>query len=188
MPATAFFAYPGSSISVKESIARAVELSAHEDLRLRPWENLSILGFKIDDLVRGQIADTDVLVADITYPNHNVFYELGYALALGKPIVPTVNTAIIDAVAKVQAIGLFDTTGWLPYENGEDLCQKLRRWNSVSWYNRYDKKRDQSQPLFILDTLKKTDFRNHIFNAVTNAHRAGWCQANVISSRLGFCL
>jgi Cdc6-like AAA superfamily ATPase len=163
-------AYPGSSVSVKEAISRAVELSAHQDLRLKQWENLSILGFKIDDLVRDQITDTAALVADITYPNHNVFYEIGFALALGKPIVPTVNTAIIGAVAKVQSIGLFDTTGWLPYENGEDLSEKLRKWQNVSWYNRYDKKRDQSQPLFILDTLKKTDFRNHIVSAVNNAH------------------
>jgi hypothetical protein len=169
MRANAFFAYPASSATVREAIRRAVELAGTEELLLKPWENLSILGFKIDDLIRDQIAEVDVLVADITYPNHNVLYELGYAIAAGKPIVPTVNTAIKGAIHSVQSIGLFDTTGWLTYENGDDLSKKLRQWNNVSWRNLYDKKRNQSQPLFILDTLKKTDFRNHVFSSVKNS-------------------
>jgi hypothetical protein len=38
---------------------------------------MNIIGFKLDDLVRKQVTDADVLLADVTYPNHNVFYELG---------------------------------------------------------------------------------------------------------------
>lgn len=166
---TGFVAYPESSGAVEQAIHTAVELSEKEKLGLEPWESVPIIGFKLDDLIRDQICEADVLVADITQPNHNVFYEIGYAIASGKPIVLTVNTAIKGAVHEVQTLGLFDTTGWLTYENGEDLSIKLRKWNNVSWSNLYDKKRDHSQPLFILDTLKKTDFRNHIFHAVENS-------------------
>jgi hypothetical protein len=167
--ATAFFAYPAASRPVKDAVHRAVELSEGTELALKPWENLNILGFKLDDLIRDQIQEVDVLLADITYPNHNVLYEIGYAIAVGKPILPTVNTSIRSAVQRVQTVGLFDTTGWLSYENGDDLWKKLAGWNNVSWRNLYDKKRNQSQPLFVLDTLKKTDFRNHIFSAIANS-------------------
>jgi hypothetical protein len=130
---------------------------------------MKIIGFKVDDLIRDEIREVDALAADITYPNHNVLYEIGFAIAAGKPIIPTVNMAIEGAAKRVQQVGIFDTTGWLTYENGEQLSEKLRGWNDVSWANQYGRKRDHSQPLFILDSLKKTDFRNHIFHAVENS-------------------
>jgi len=43
-------------------------------------------GMILKDIVQG-IADARVVVADITPANQNVFYELGYAHALGKPVI-----------------------------------------------------------------------------------------------------
>jgi hypothetical protein len=43
-------------------------------------------GIIIDDIQR-QIAEAHVVIAEITQPNPNVFYELGYAHALRKPAV-----------------------------------------------------------------------------------------------------
>ena len=127
-------------------------------------------GFKLDRLIRDQIAEADCLAADITYPNHNVFYEIGYAIALGKPVLPTLNKAIYGCVEKVQKVGLFDTLGWAAYTNAVELSEHLRNWESASWSSAYSRKRDYIQPLFILDTMMKTDFRNHIFHTVTNSH------------------
>ncbi|WP_299208030.1 hypothetical protein [uncultured Tateyamaria sp.] len=120
----------------------------------------------MDDLIREEIQEADVLVADITYPNHNVLYELGYAMAAGKPVLPTVNTAILAAHGNVTSLGLFDTTGYADYTNADELSDKIHSWDSESWVNRYALKRDYAQPLFILDAVKKTDFRNWIFHAV----------------------
>src|SRR5690606_34917446 len=107
--------------AVRDAIDRAVELSAGEDLRLKPWESMRILGFKIDDLIRDQIDEVDLLIADVTFPNHNVLYEIGYAVGVGKPVLLTLNTSIERAAHRVQEIGLFDTMGWLPYDNGDML-------------------------------------------------------------------
>ncbi|TCR76748.1 hypothetical protein [Rhizobium sp. BK376] len=131
---------------------------------------MTIAGFKLDDLVRDEIKEADVLVADITYPNHNVLYEIGYAIALEKPVIPTLNLAIEKAVERVRQVGLFDTLGWTTYHNANELHEKLASWQDASWINRYVRKRDHSQPLFILDMLAKTDFRNHIFHAVENSN------------------
>jgi Cdc6-like AAA superfamily ATPase len=164
-----FFAYPDGSSMVSDAINGAVELTAKQGLLIKPWREMRIIGFKLDKLVRDQIRDADLLAADITIPNHNVLYEIGYAIAIGKPVVPTVNTAIEKSVEGIQRIGLFDTIGWAPYDNASELAHKLGQWNDVSWRNQYSRRRNHSQPLFILDTLKKTDFRNHIFHAVDNS-------------------
>lgn len=170
MVSTAFYAYPGGNRFVTDAISGAVESSINEELHLKPWEAMRIVGFKIDDLIREQIRSVDILVADITFPNPNVFYEIGYAIAAGKPIVPTVNTAIEKSIDRIQRLGLFDTIGWVSYNNAEELSEKLRAWNDVAWISRYSRRRDYVQPLFVLDTLVKTDFRNHIFHAIDNSH------------------
>lgn len=169
MGSTAFFAYPGANKIVVDAIGGAVELSKHEQLALRPWQKMQIFGFKLDDLIRDRIVEADTLVADITHPNPNVFYEIGFAIAKGKPVVPTVNVALAGSVQRIQGLGLFDTVGWVSYRNAEELSENLRQWEQVGWTSRYTRRRDHEQPLFILDTLMKTDFRNHIFHAVDNS-------------------
>ena len=38
---------------------------------------MQTIGFKIDDVIRSEIRQADFLIADVTYPNPNVFYEIG---------------------------------------------------------------------------------------------------------------
>ena len=130
---------------------------------------MRIFGFKVDDLVREEIRSAALLVADITYPNPNVFYEIGFAIALKKPVLPTVNTSVEKATQRIQRTGIFDTIGWVSYVNADELHDKLHDWTGNSWVDNYIKRKNHSQPLFILDTLVKTDFRNHIFHAVENS-------------------
>jgi len=170
MSTLGFIAYPESSRIVVEAIRGAVELADNEKLKLKPWEKMATIGFKLDDLIRDQIHKADVLIADITHPNPNVFYEIGYAAAVGKPVIPTVNVAIEKAIEEIQRLGLFDTIGWATYVNAQELSVKLRDWNAISWQSKFSRRRDHAQPLFILDMLKKTDFRNHIVHAVQNSH------------------
>jgi hypothetical protein len=155
MGSLGFFAYPEASSIVSEAVRGAAALSDREPLKLKLWESVTIIGFKLDDLIRDQIHEANVLAADITYPNHNVFYEIGYAIAVGKPVIPTVNIAIDKAIERIQKIGLFDTLGWATYVNSVELSAKLRDWNDISWSNKYSRRRNHAQPLFILDTLKR---------------------------------
>ena len=91
-------------------------------------KKINILGFQIDKLIRTKIYEADFLAADITKQNQNVFYEIGYALACGKPVLPTIHAAIANARENVQRLGLFDTTGYADYNNAEELCYHLQRW------------------------------------------------------------
>lgn len=169
MPSTGFFAYPEGFPIVEQAITAAVEETAASALRLKPWKQMQIVGFKVDDVVRAQIDDAAVLVADITYPNANVYYEIGFAMARGKPVLPTICSAIDRAISGVQKTGIFDTIGWAVYANSAELISKLEHWPDISWTSKYVRRRNYGQPLFILDTLSKTDFRNQIFSAVENS-------------------
>lgn len=166
---SAFFAYPEAYPLVRDAIRGASERPTADGVKVKPWQNMNILGFKLDNLVRENIDQADFLAGDVTYPNHNVFYEIGYAMARGKPILPTVNSAVASAGENVRRVGLFDTTGYASYSNSGDLATALGEWRKKSWTNMQSGKRDFAQPLFVLDTLKKTDFRNWIFHAIDEA-------------------
>ena len=165
----AFYAYTEVSQAVVDAVVGAVRLCEKQSLEIVLWPHLTAPGYQLDNLIRHQIADADFLVADITIPNHNVFYEIGYAVALGKPVIPTLNVALYKAAETVQRLGLFDTIGWATYHNSVELSTHLQNWPNLSWSNAFLRRRDYAQPLFILDTMAKTDFRNHIFHTVTNS-------------------
>ena len=48
MASVGFFAYPESSAIIVDAVTGAVELSVSQDLRLRPWQKLRNIGFKLD--------------------------------------------------------------------------------------------------------------------------------------------
>ena len=167
---TAFFAYPGGAPVVSETVAGVIDLTDLNNLAIKPWEKMKIVGLKLDNLIRDEIKDANLLIADVTYPNFNVYYEMGYAAALGRPIVPTVNSAVERAEKHLSDNGLFDTFGWATYTSAEELTEKLKDWQDIAWSTKYYRAKDHSQPLFLLDCRKKTDFRNHIVAAIENSH------------------
>ncbi len=166
---TAFLAYPSVPAIVRDSLREAVERNTSAKIRLQPWEKLPIVGLRIDSLIRERISECDVLIADITFPNFNVYYELGYAVALEKPVIPLVNTGVAYATKNAGNLGLFDTIGWLTYDNTDDLLRKLEHWEGIGWSGKLRKDKDHSRPLFVLDSLIKTNYRNHIFSEIANS-------------------
>lgn len=170
MKTSGFYAYPASSPLISGAISEAIEMLSDKGIALRPWEAMRIFGFKLDNLVREQISGADVLVADITYANANVFYEIGYAIAVGKPVIPTLNLSVEKAAQRAQKTGLFDTIGWATYENSQQLSKCLEDWPAHAWTSSYVRQKNHAEPMFILDTLVKLDFRNHIFQTVENSH------------------
>ena len=164
----AFFAYPGGDVMLSTAVQEAVRLCKKRGITIRPWERMKIVGVKLDDLVRSQLQDAAVLVADTTTPNPNVFYEIGFAVATGKPVILTINGGVAGAVDAAQALGLFDTIGWGVYSNSEELTEIIADWPNRCWTSSYARARNYSQPLFALDTQVKLDFRNWIFSAIEN--------------------
>lgn len=145
------------------------KVDAQKKLVITPWPKLRIHGLKFDDLIRERIRGSDLFLADVSYPNFNVYYEIGFAIAAQKPFLPLVNYAVEKANANVGLLGIFDTVGQIRYQNAEELARLLEEEKTETWTNHYLHDKDHSQPLFILDTLPKIDFRNYIVQAVTNS-------------------
>lgn len=167
---SAFFAYPGKPQDLVNTIdAAAVRVNGTSKNSVLTWPEMGVFGNAIPDQVRQNIKDARALVFDITRPNPNVYYEAGYAIGLGKPVAPVVNNSFQNATADIQRDGLFDNIGYKGYENSDQLADILGDLPNQSLLELYNRDLDTQQPLFVLDTLKKTDFRNAVVSAVKSS-------------------
>ncbi len=164
----AFFAFPTKPAELFDTISAA--MSAPEDawdkISIRPWPQVDIFGAALGDEIRREIAAADLLVCDITFANCNVYYEIGYALGVGKPIAPVANTSFVDVKRKIQEDGIFDGIGYKSYDNSGQLANILNHLPEHTLIDLYSKPINFQQPLYIIDTLRKTDFRNAIVSAI----------------------
>jgi hypothetical protein len=165
---TAFFAFPGEPNDLFATIDFAARIVADESGRVtvKTWPQMDVFGAALADEVRNEIRDADVLICDITRPNLNVYYEIGYAIGLGKPIAPVINIAFGNAVKDVLSDGFFDGVGFKSYENSHQLSKIILELPHHVLVELYGKPLNFQQPLYLLDTFRKTDFRNAIVSAV----------------------
>src|SRR5215204_3249902 len=113
---TAFFAFPDDPPELKQPILAANDLiKTNDNVRVVTWPQLKIFGAVIPEEVREGIDKTDVLLCDITRPNLNVYYEIGYCIGLGKSLAPVLNVSFMHAAADIQKDGMFDIIGYKSY-------------------------------------------------------------------------
>ena len=105
----------------ERGIDTAVRASGYRPLRIDRKEHVN----KIDDEIIAEIRRSRFLVADFTSelgsPRGGVYFEAGYALALGKPVIWTCRQ---DLIADVH----FDTRQFnhIVWSSPEELREKLR--------------------------------------------------------------
>ncbi|MDT6939807.1 hypothetical protein RI570_06570 [Brucella pseudogrignonensis] len=163
----AFFAYPGQPNELASTIDAAVKRANNlGKTSVLAWPEMGNFGTMIPDDVRSNIANAKALLFDITRPNLNVYYEAGYAIGLGKAIAPVINRSFESAIVDVQRDGMFDNIAYKSYENSEELVAILSELPNNKLLELYSREFDSQQPLFVLDTLRKTDFRNWIVSAI----------------------
>jgi hypothetical protein len=167
---SAFFAFPNQPEELKVPIAAAVELAnKRDDVRVQSWPQLNIFGTAIPDTIRAAIEKTDVLVCDITTPNLNVYYEVGFCIGLGKSIAPVINVSFANATSNIQKDGLFDIIGYGSYASSTDLAGLLATLPDTVLRDLYGKPLNTSQPVYFLSTYRKTDFVNWIAAAIKDS-------------------
>jgi nucleoside 2-deoxyribosyltransferase len=196
---TAFFAFPNQPEELKLAIVAAVGLAnQRDDLRIQSWPQLPIFGAAIPEEVRGAIAKTDVLVCDITTANLNVYYEVGYCIGLAKSIAPVINVSFANATTDVQKDGLFDIIGYGSYTDAAGLATLLETLPSTVLLDLYGRPLNTNQPIYFLNTYRKTEFVNWIgaaikeskvnFRSRRNAalfHHYGYCRHHLVGRRGG---
>ena len=124
-----FYGYPSSPASVGEDINAAIidlKLALQirsADVQFRPWPETRISGKRLAATIHQNIGRGHVFACDLTYPNRNVAFELGYAIGSFKRLWISLNTSIAHADRNYQKL-FFNLigTGYAKYINHRELA------------------------------------------------------------------
>ena len=176
----AFFIYPSEPNHLARTVAQCVrELKSFgAERKYQSWEELAVGGQIIFCELCKAIRTARLIVANITTTNFNVLFELGYAIGLGKPVLP-VRDATYERDKKLfDEIGVFDTLGYEKFTNSTELQALVQKKRAFSAPIELRPTPDKKQPIFYvrspIDTdgsiklfscLKKSYFRFRTFNS-----------------------
>ncbi len=138
---TVFYAYPSKPESLGETIQHALRdlkldpLISKANVRFKPWPSLSTTGKKLTAQITQSIDQAHIFACDLTYPNPNVAFELGYAIGKFKRIWLSLDTTIQDASKNYKRLyaGLLGA-GYAEYENRQNIVDAFigeAPWNSL---------------------------------------------------------
>jgi hypothetical protein len=138
---SAFLAYPSEPAELVGPIEAAVEEinSKRHNITITKWPQLPIFGTFIPDQIREAILKSDVFVCDVTRPNLNVYYEIGFAIGSGKPVAPFINASFAGAIHDTQKDGFFDNIGYEQYENCQQIGGLFQNLPTTGLINLYGK-------------------------------------------------
>lgn len=121
-----FFAYPSTPRGINEIVTDAAErINAESIARVVIWPNLRIGGKLIWPTIEKEIDGCDFFVADLTNLNHNVIFELGYAIARQKRIWCVVNGHAGDPRLTTTRSPVLRHIGYRTYNNSQELFQEF---------------------------------------------------------------
>lgn len=136
-----FYAYPSNPPNVGETISSAINALRQtpdirrDSVRFTKWTENPVSGTHLIGTVLDQIDRSRVFSCDLTYPNPNVSFELGYAIARFKRIFTTLNPSIADASKNYRRIYFSSLNmGYGEYRNHEELADMFldeRPWQSL---------------------------------------------------------
>ncbi|HEY0079493.1 MAG TPA: hypothetical protein VGB73_12850 [Pyrinomonadaceae bacterium] len=114
-----------------EGLKPALEQTGYVPLRIY----LSQHNEKIDDRIIAEIRKSGLLVADFTGQRGGVYFEAGFAMGLGKPVIWTCRE---DDVGKLH----FDTRQYnhIVWTDASDLREKLMLRIEATLPNRFNRK------------------------------------------------
>ena len=136
-----FYAHPHEPRNVGETISSTINwlktdgVIKKDNVRFRPWTDNTVSGKRLITAILGQIDRDQIFACDLTYPNPNVSFELGYAIARFKRIFASLNPSIDDAEKDYKRIYFsLLNMGYTGYDNHEDLADSLlqeKPWQSL---------------------------------------------------------
>ena len=136
-----FYAHPYQPASLKETIdAAAHRLKGNRVIKqkiidIRPWTDNPISGRSLITTVLRQIDRHNIFACDLTYPNPNVNFELGYAIAKFKRVFASLNPSIQGSEKEFRQLYFpLLNMGYTTYDNHESLAEAImqeRPWDSL---------------------------------------------------------
>ena len=176
----AFFIYPSQPSNIAASLRECVkQLQSHSaPSQWSSWEDMSVGGQIVFCEICKAIRSSKLIVADVTTLNFNVLFEIGYAIGLGKPVLPVRDCTYERDKKLLDEVGLFDTLGYKDFTNHASLRSIVTGYRNPTppiysvpdisrehpiYYIRSPHETDGSMKLF--SSLKKSYFRFRTFDS-----------------------
>ncbi len=129
---TCFFAYPSKPDSLAETVELAInQINGASTAKVISWKDIAVGGKLVIMEICKTINDCDVFLCDLTHLNHNVLFEFGFALALGKRTCVFLDTSIERSKADFDRFNL-STVGYVTYRNSHDINKGFFREDPCS--------------------------------------------------------
>lgn len=154
----AFVAYSSRDKQVAEEVAAAVlkANSAPIPVWYEPWEFNDVPGVALVSPILAGIEESAFIVADITYLNLNVVFEVGYAIGCDRRVFLIRHGRVIGDKELAREAGIFDTLGYYEYQTSEDLRQRLMSTIEVP-ATRAQWPLDHKAPIYIVEPAVRND-------------------------------
>jgi hypothetical protein len=169
MPETVFIAYPSQPGAIGTAIATAAGAASMPARKFETWAQADIFGRFIIDGILAKIDAAALVGADITRLNANVMFEIAYAIGKKKRVILVVNSALNPDFKDIAKLGIFDTLGYKPYANADALAGLFRDVDSTLPLNFPEAQLDRATPIYVLETLYKTDAALRIIARIKKA-------------------
>ena len=166
----AFVAYPGSQLQLIETIKRGISSAnaTNRQFNFRGWPENDIAGRPLTDPILSSIEEASYIVADITFLNFNVTYEIGFAIGSSKRAYLISNQMFEDNSNSVKRVGIFDTLGYVTYTDAISLAKCLATVDNQTPLETKSTL-DSKAPVYLLETPYRGDVMGHIISRVKKA-------------------
>ena len=94
---------------------------------------------------------------------------IGYAIGKQKRVYLILNESLNPQKKEIRALGLLDTIGYKPYQNSGNLARIIGNVSDFRPLNLPAFSIDKKAPVYIIDTLYKTDASVHILSKIKKA-------------------
>ena len=169
----AFFIYPTEPVVLAGTIRGAVgQLRDHgSPAAWKTWEDMSVGGKIIFCEICKTLRGTKLVVANITTLNFNVLFELGFAIGLGKPVLPLRDVTYERDRDLFEEIGLFATLGYEEFQNSNEIVSAVSRVRTGSGpiISQLPKPNHQ-QPIYFIKSPIETDGSIRLQSALTRSY------------------
>ena len=166
-----FVAFASKDNVHAETIQRAANDASGTKSQYLPWSNKDGSGVPVDRAVDGWLDDADGVVADVTYVNDNVTYEIGFTIGSQKDLRLIRNSSVPDK--ELSQIGLLNTIIRDEFKTRSDLVSILKKATPPK--NKWPKsQKNLKQPIYVLAPPSATPFATKVFSSIKKKTRFGF--------------
>ncbi|WP_291996181.1 hypothetical protein [Candidatus Accumulibacter sp. ACC012] len=196
---SAFVAYTSRDRFLANLISEGVAKANRKlnNLRYEPWEFNDTAGNLLISPVVDAIDQSCFIVADITYLNPNVVYEIGFSIGRSRRCFLVRHTGTDGDKKIARDVGIFDTLGFEPYETADELTNTLTAYVDPAPLP-FSAQLDRRAPVYVVEPptkggiatvmtsrLKKARYKYRSFNPAEDARLSAFDAIRQVASSAG---